>query len=136
MCGTPVLVLHAKFSSRWYVGAPVGQSLQPRFKPSAEAVQAIKARNDAVSRIFFIVASRKNEPERRTKPSWCLEVARVITAFLDAPWGRCPGASRRQPFHDTRRGRQRKVETDPGAGPAPNFGGLPRSRHRLDGARS
>src|SRR2546425_9797796 len=73
MCGTSVLVLHAKLSSIWYVGAPAGQSLQPRFKPSAEAVQAIKARNDAVSRIFFIVASKKNEPERKTKPSWCLE---------------------------------------------------------------
>src|SRR2546426_2552288 len=140
MCGTPVLVLHAKFSSRWYVGAPAGQSLQPRFKPSAEAVQAIKARNDAVSRIFFIVASRKNEPERRTKPSWCLEdttLSESSPPSSNAPRGRCPGASRREPVHDTRGGRPRKVQTDPGGTqPPPNIGAGSPSRPPRHRART
>src|SRR5436309_15766694 len=72
MFAAPVLVLHAKLLSSLYP-APVGQSDQPRFRPDAEAVQTKSERRDAVIRVFFIVPSRENEQERRTKPSSCAE---------------------------------------------------------------
>src|SRR5438876_8767408 len=90
MC-TAVLLLHANAS----LGVPVpvagGQSFQNKFKPAAEAVQAIRARSAALIKTFFIVASRG---ERKGDLALVAIRRRIespaITTFLQVASSRCP----------------------------------------------
>src|SRR5215510_9885682 len=79
MVSAPLLLAHANAMSCRYA-PPLGQSFQPRFKPSAEAVQAIRVRRAAVSRVFFIVASWTNDPE--LPPPWG-DARRLVDADAD-----------------------------------------------------
>src|SRR5205809_8064985 len=88
MCDA-VLLLHANASLDG--PPPPTHSLQAKFKPAAEAVQAIRARSATLIKTFFIVASRGERKGDLALFALRRHIeSRAITTFLRVASSRCP----------------------------------------------